>query len=117
MSSSSSSEFSLLAEAERLALQSRDAHLSQAKLGYIHRVQVVVESVFMQSLIAASGPYDKLYPEIEAWALARHTDVAGDVAGALAALMERELMVWPPGSGGTNTVQEQQKEETANGNA
>ncbi len=111
MSSTSQTEFNLLAEAERLAAQSREEHLSRAKLGYISRVRIVVESTVMQALLAASGPYDKMYPEIEMWALARHTDLAGDVAGALAALMERELQVWLPPVEGTET---KQQEETSN---
>lgn len=84
-------EFNLQDEVLRLVSEARDVHLDRAKAAYIRRVETHLETFTQQLLVGATGPYDKAYPELEQWALARCTDIAMDVSSALATLMAREL--------------------------
>lgn len=84
-------EFNLQDEVQRLVNEAHDVHLDRAKAAYIRQIETHLEAFTRQVLIAATGPYDKAYPEIEQWALAHCTDIALDVSSALATLMRREL--------------------------
>ncbi len=89
-------EFNILTEVERLVGESREGHLARAKASYIRRIQTAAEVWLTQVLVTGTTPFDKDYPEIEAWAMARSVDIALNVSEALARLMQRELQGWTP---------------------
>ena len=86
----------LLEEATRLVARTREEHLVEAKESYVRRVQTVVESWLPNALIGSTGPFDVLYPELEAWAKARSLDVSMQMGELVALLMRKELLSGAP---------------------
>ncbi len=86
----------LLEEASKVAARTREEHLAEAKESYVRRVQVVVESWLPNALLCSTGPFDALYPELDAWAKARSLDVSLQMGELLALLMRKELLSGAP---------------------
>jgi|SRR5579871_3481497 len=86
----------LLEQASKVAARTREDHLAEAKESYVRRVQVVVESWLPNALLGSTGPFDALYPELDAWAKARSLDVSMQMGELLALLMRKELLSGAP---------------------